>query len=135
MQVPKNDGETKGRLFSRVILVFSRLAYERPLLIVFLTACVAAYGVWGVGAMQIDPDMKALLPQDYPTITRLQALKERIGNQSDLLVVIKSEDRAANIAYGKKLVEKLRTMEEFRYLIFRRDLSFFVDRALLYSPV
>ena len=126
----------KGRgLFERVILVFSRLAHERPFLLLLLAAGVTAYGIWGVGAMQVDPDMKALLPSDYPTITRLKTLKERIGNQSDLLVVIKSNNRAANIAYGEKLVKRLRTMKEFRYLIFRRDLSFFKARALLYSPI
>ena len=41
-----------------------------------------------------------MLPQDSESIQQLLHIDERIGNQSDLYVVIKGPTRADNIACG-----------------------------------
>ena len=90
--------------------------------------------VAGVGASQlyISQDFRRMLPQDSESIQQLLHIDERIGNQSDLYVVIKGPERADNIAYGAELEERLKTLESLRSVTFRRDLDYLEDRALLY---
>ena len=73
-----------------------------------------------------------MLPQDSESIQQLLHIDKRIGNQSDLYVVIKGPERALNIAYGAELEERLKTLESLRSVTFRRDLDYLEDRALLY---
>ena len=73
-----------------------------------------------------------MLPQDSESIQQLLHIDERIGNQSDLYVVIKGPTRADNIAYGAELEGRLKTLESLRSVTFRRDLDYLEDRALLY---
>ena len=90
--------------------------------------------VAGVGASQlyISQDFRRMLPQDSESIQQLLHIDERIGNQSDLYVVIKGPERALNIAYGAELEDRLKTLESLRSVTFRRDLDYLEDRALLY---
>ena len=83
----------------------------------------------------IDPDLKALLPDDYPSVTRLENLRQRLGTQSDFVVEINSPDRQANIKFGEALAARMEALPELRYVIFRRDLDFFEDNGLLYLPL
>ena len=95
------------------------------------TALMAAAGT----RLSIDPDLKALLPADYPSVTRLEQLRQRIGTQSDFVVEVNSPDRAANIKFGEALAKRMEPLPELRYVIFHRDLSFFEDNGLLYLPL
>ncbi len=119
----------------RLIIQIGQLGYRRPWLIICLALIAAAAGGWGILQLTIDPDLKALLPSDHPSVSRLETLQQRIGGQSDLIVEIRSPDREANIAFGRALVERMEKIPELRYALFHRDLSFFKDNALLYLPL
>ncbi len=114
---------------------FARLGFRHPWRVLLGAVVVTVAGAWIGSNMDIDPDLKALLPDDYPSVTRLEELQRRIGTQSDFVVEISSPDRAANIRFGKVLAARMEKLEELRYVIFFRDLSFFKDNALLYLPL
>ena len=87
---------------------------DRRLLLGTLLLVIVA----GVGASQlyISQDFRRMLPQDSESIQQLLHIDKRIGNQSDLYVVIKGPERALNIAYGAELEERLKTLEARRAL-------------------
>jgi hypothetical protein len=95
----------------------------------------SAAGVLGLFQLRVDQDLKALLPPDAPSVTRLEDLRRRIGAQSDFIVEIKSPDRLANIAFGNALAAKMSRMPELRYVIFHREMTYFEKNALLYLPL
>lgn len=95
-------------------------------LLVFLVAAL------GASQLYISQDFRRMLPQDSESIQELLHIDERIGNQSDLYLVIKGPNRDQNIAFGEQLEAKLRDMSELRSVTFKRDLQYLEDRALLF---
>ena len=98
-------------------------------LVLFILAAMAC------AQLEIRQDLKLLIPETYPSIVHLETLKERMGNQTDLLVTIEGADREANRALGHSLADKMRQMPSIQWVVFQRDPTFFEDHALLYSNV
>lgn len=114
---------------------FARLGARRPWTMLGLCAIATALGVWGLTHVRIDQDLKALLPDDYPSVTRLQAVSDRMGTQSDLIVAIASPSREANLAFGEALAAEMHDWPELRFVQFRRSLDVFKSHALLFMPL
>jgi len=85
--------------------------------------------------LRIDQELRRLLPDHFPSVTRLDRLQARAGQQSDLYVTIRSPSREANIAFGDAVVESLKDRDDLRYVVFRRDLAYFDEHALLYASL
>lgn len=114
---------------------FAVAGTRRPWTMLGLAAIATALGVWGMTHVKIDQDLKALLPDDYPSVTRLEEVSARMGTQSDLIVAIESPSREANIAFGERLAAEMEGWEELRFVQFRRSLDVFKDHALLFMPL
>ncbi len=108
---------------------------QRPWVVLGGVALVVAGLSVPAARLRIDPDLRALLPPNAPSVTRLDAVQRRLGAQSDLIVAIRSPSREANLRFGAALAARLRKLPELRYVIFRRDISFFRHNALLYVPL
>ena len=85
--------------------------------------------------LTVDQELRALLPDSAVTVARLDAVSERLGNQSDLYVAIRSPSRAANLEFGAKIAAALEQRDDIRYVLFRRDPTFFTTHALLYGDL
>ena len=85
--------------------------------------------------LRIDQELRRLLPDDFPSVSRLDRLQARAGQQSDLYVTIRSPSREANIAFGEAVQQALSEREDLRYVVFRRDLTYFDEHALLYASL
>lgn len=114
---------------------FAILGARRPWTTLALCAIATGLGLWGMSHVKLDQDLKALLPDDYPSVTRLQAVSDRMGTQSDLIVSVESPSREANIAFGHALSEQMGDWSELRFVQFHRNLDVFKDHALLFMPV
>ena len=101
--------------------------------LISLVATVAAG--WAAYHLDIVTDLKRLLPDDFPSVERLDDLQERAGNQSDIVITVKSNDPDANIRYGRRLAELMEKESSIRYVRFHRDLSTLEKKALLYLSV
>lgn len=122
-------------LFRRWATGLADSAHNHPYRFLFAALLVSVLALWGTTHLRINQDLKAFLPPDAKSVTRLEQLRERIGAQTDLLVAVESPDPKANIAFGKVLAERLAKLKELRFVIFERDISYFERHALLYLPL
>ena len=106
-----------------------------PALIALVSVVLGVASFQGARQLGINQELRAMLPDDAATVVRLDAVAERLGNQSDLYVAIRSPSRDANLAFGAKIAEALRQRDDIRYVLFRRDPTFFTDHALLYADL
>lgn len=111
------------------------LVVRRPLAIVLVALLLGVLGYFGTRRLGIDQELRALLPDDAPSVVRLDAVSERLGNQSDLYVTVRGPDRGANLALGAAIAETLEQRDDIRYVLFRRDPQFFRDNLLLYADL
>lgn len=106
-----------------------------PGLIVLVALLIGAGSFQVARGLKINQELRAMLPDDAATVTRLDTVSARLGNQSDLYVAIRSPDRAANLAFGAKIAAALEQRDDLRYVLYRRDPTFFKDNALLYAEL
>ncbi|MEZ4383002.1 MAG: MMPL family transporter [Nannocystaceae bacterium] len=107
----------------------------RPWAIVGAALAVGAVALWLALQLRVDQQLRALLPADALSTQRLSALDERLGNQSELYVTVRSPSREASMAFAEELAEALRQRPELRYALFHLDRAFFERNALLYADL
>lgn len=117
----------------RLAGLVARLITRAPALIVAVALVIGGLGFLGARRLGIDQELRAMLPDDAASVVRLDAAAERLGNQSDLYISIRSPSRAANLAFGATIAAALAERPDIRYVLFHRDASFFRDHALLYA--
>jgi predicted RND superfamily exporter protein len=111
------------------------LIERRSLAIAVIALVLGVLGFLGARRLGIDQELRALLPDDAPAVVRLDAVDHRLGNQSDLFISIRSPDRAQNLAFGSELAAAIEQRDDIRYVLFRRDPTFFRDNLLLYAEL
>ena len=107
----------------------------RPRIVAVGALIVAAVCIWLTFQLRIDQQLRALLPDWFPSVSRLLEMEARQGNQSDLYVVIRSPSRDDNIRFGGAVAEALEARDDLRFVVFHRDYAFFEDRALLFMEL
>ena len=125
-------GAFKGDGWARSL---AALIHRRAGAIVLVALVLTAAAGWMASNLKVDQEMRRLLPDDFPSVVRLDRLQDEIGQQSHLYVTIRSPDREANIAFGRGVYERIAQREDIRYVLFERDLTFFDDHALLYASM
>lgn len=113
----------------------SAFIHRRFRLVLIVGLVFAVLSTIAASQLRIDQELRRLLPSTFPSVVRLDRLQERAGQQSDLYVTIRSPSRAANVAFGDAVVDALQGRDELRYVVFRRDLEYFDDHALLYASL
>ena len=111
------------------------LISRRPWTIVLTALAVGALGLWLALQLRVDQQLRALLPADALSTARIDALSDRLGNQSELYVTVRSPSREASLRFAEVLATGLRKRPELRYALFHLDRSFFEDNALLYADL
>ncbi|HGG57375.1 MAG TPA: hypothetical protein ENK31_06220, partial [Nannocystis exedens] len=111
------------------------LISRRPWTIVLTALAVGAFGLWLALQLRVDQQLRALLPADALSTARIDALSERLGNQSELYVTVRSPSREASLRFAEVLATGLRKRPELRYALFHLDRTFFEDNALLYADL
>ncbi len=106
-----------------------------PGMIALVAVLLGVLSFQGARRLGINQELRAMLPDHAATVVRLDAVADRLGNQSDLYVAIRSPSRAANLEFAAKIAEALRQRDDIRYVLFRRDPAFFKDNALLYADL
>ncbi len=119
----------------RLAGALARFIARFPGLIVAVALMVGVISFLGARQLGIDQELRAMLPDDASSVVRLDAAGERLGNQSDLYVSIRSPSRAANLAFGAKIATTLAERPDIRYVLFHRDAAFFKANALLYADL
>ncbi|MEM6990406.1 MAG: MMPL family transporter [Myxococcota bacterium] len=110
------------------------LLERRARSIVLWTLLFAVLAAAGASQLKLDQRLRYLLPADFPSVSGIDRVTERLGNQSDVYVTIESPSREANIALGDAVATAMADMDSLRWVLFRRDYEYFEDRALLFLP-
>jgi preprotein translocase subunit SecF len=113
----------------------ARFIARFPALIVAVALMIGAVGLLGARKVSIDQELRGMLPDDAPSVVRLDAVRERLGDHTDLYVSIRSPSRAANIAFGARIAAALAQRPDIRYVLFHREVGFFTANALLYAKL
>ena len=103
--------------------------------VLVITAVLLAGALYLARDLRVDQNFQRLLPGDAPSVQRIAQLDARLGNQSDLVVAIRSPDRDANIRFGKALAAELGKRSDLRYVLFHNEQAFFEDHALLFASL
>ncbi|MEM7156089.1 MAG: MMPL family transporter [Myxococcota bacterium] len=103
--------------------------------IVLFTVLFAIVAGLGASQLRIDQRLRKLLPDHFPSVSGMDRVAARLGNQSDIYVGIKSPSPEANIQFGDALAKDLEGHPDLRWSLFRRDYSFFERHALLYADI
>lgn len=132
-ELPELPGIRPGtlRIALRVAERIERSAGAIVLAFVILASISAVFAF----RLRVDQELRRLLPDDFPSVVRLDSLAAEVGNQTDLYVAIRSPSRDANIAFGEALEQRLRDHPDLRHVIFHRDRAFFEKYALLFADI
>jgi predicted RND superfamily exporter protein len=113
----------------------SAFIHRRAIAILLVAAVLTGLAIIAASKVRLDQELRSLLPDDFPSVTRLDRLSTALGQQSDLYVTIRSPSREANIAFGNAVAERLAERDDIRYVVFRRDLEYFESHGLLYASL
>ena len=108
---------------------------RRPWPIVLGALAVGALAAWLASGLRVNQEMRALLPEGALSTQRIDVMTERLGNQSDLYVAIRSPSRAANLRFGAAVAAALEGRPDVRFVLFHLDRGFFERSALLYADL
>ena len=106
----------------------------RVLLGAFILAVLGGYFAL---QLKVDTDLANLLPKDHPNVQALNELKEMVGGETAMQVVIKSPDFQANKRFAEALIPRSLALFYPRYndgyferVEYTKDTDFIQDNAL-----
>jgi uncharacterized protein len=103
----------------------------QPLLIIGLLFWGALYLA---GKLNIDTDLRVLLPKGTPSVVALQEAEKRMGSTDLFTIAFQANSAEAVGAMQKAVAESLSHWDEVVWTQYDQDRSFFERHALLYLP-
>lgn len=109
----------------------------KVLLGAFFLSCVGGYYAL---QLKVDTDLANLLPKNHPNVQALNELKDIVGGESTMQVVIKSPDFQANKRFAEELIPRSLALFYPRYnegyferVVYTKDTEFIQDNALYFA--
>lgn len=122
---------------------YVNLCHARPRAVVAVYVVVTALSLYAVKDLRVVTDLKALLPEDTPSVTALNELDRRTGSSDLFTIAVTSPDPLANARFTDdtaaemergKAVPGAAGWSDAVWVQSRRDVSFFRTHALYYIP-
>jgi len=114
-----------------------QLNYKRPVFVILTSFIISALAAFFALKLTVDTDLAHLLPPSHPSVQALEQLRETVGGETEMQVVINSPDFDANVAFAEAIIP--RSLEliyarnnapYFSRYEFRRDTEILKDYAL-----
>ncbi len=105
------------------------LRRHRAILVV--ATLITAFAAIIATNLQVDSDLRRLLPRDHEVVVALEEIEETFGSTGSVNVVVKGEPEARR-AYSDALAQHLRGHELLKDVDYRLPSEFFLDHALYY---
>lgn len=119
---------------------FIRYVVRRPALVIGVAILLTALGLSHATRLQVDTDLANLIPQDYPSVQALEKLRQTVGGESDVAVVIESPSFEANKTFAEALIPralalkgKNRSEPYLTRVEYRKDTAFMERNALYFA--
>lgn len=114
-----------------------RFNCRHPFLTIIFALIVAGAAAFFASRLAIDTDLANLLPSDHPNVLALEELRETVGGETEMQVVINSPSFEANKAFAEAIIpESMALMYErgnqpyFSRYEYTRDTEVLKDYAL-----
>lgn len=106
------------------------LGHHRLVLVAALIATIVAG--WLASQLQIDSDLRRLLPADHPVVSSLERLERTFHGTGSVNVVVKGADAETRHRFADALAERFEDHEMVAEVDYRLPSEFFVEHALYY---
>jgi predicted RND superfamily exporter protein len=88
-------------------------------------------GYWGI-KIPLKTNIEDLFPETTPHVVQAKLTRERIASSTQVMIVVASPDKEANLRFVSDLAGKLSESPLIQSVEFRRDISFFKKNAVLF---
>lgn len=121
-------------LWFRLVRSYVTLSYKRPWQPLLVIALLFGGSLFLAGKLNIDTDLRVLLPKGTPSVVALQEAEKRMGSTDFFTIAFQANSAEAVGAMQKAVAESLSRWEEVVWTQYDQDRSFFERHALLYLP-
>jgi len=114
-------------------LARSTIRFRYPIVLVAIVlAIVCTFPVYDLIRLHVKTNYFSLLPEDQPSIVTLFDVIETTGGFGELMVVVESPDRQANVRFVEELYAAVDELDWVNYAEYGVDAAFFERNAMLY---
>ncbi len=104
----------------------------RHKLVLLVGSVLTVLAGWLASHIIVDPDLRALLPEDGPLLTSYEAVERDFGAVESIHIVLKGGESEGRRALADEIQTRFESHPEMRSVTTRLDDSFFLDHALYY---
>ncbi len=83
-----------------------RFNYRFPVAVILISLAIAGFFAWNAVKLTVDTDIANLLPDTHPSVIALDQLRESVGGETEMQVVIHSPDFEANKRFAEALIPR-----------------------------
>lgn len=112
-----------------------RLILKARYFIVLLAILLSVLGLQKASRLHLDSSLMALLPQNTPSIQRVDSLKNKLGGTGDLIIMLESDHPSQLIPFADTLRQKISMLEWARDVSYAQDDSVMKSKRLLYMDL
>lgn len=122
-------------VFQSLVRRYAATSMARPLIPLAALLLVTVLAGWLATGLELETDLKHLLPDDAPSVVALNEARERTAGSDQFLVSVHSRDALANVRFVDDLTELFGQWEAVEGFENEQDQSFYREHALLLLPV
>lgn len=108
------------------------MTMRRSYLLLVLAVTLALGGAALAGRLKLDSRLEALLPSDSASVRSLESLRERLGIDEPLTILVESDTPEQSEHIVEALATALRRWDETQWVMTEYGVEALIDRALFY---
>ncbi|HKK45423.1 MAG TPA: MMPL family transporter [Balneolaceae bacterium] len=126
------------KVFEKLLPIIRKII-RYPVITIAICLTLAIIGVLLALNLRIDTDLAKLIPRSYPSVQALDKLREQVGGEHEVAVVIESPSFAANKKFAEDLIPKALGMKRsdgqpyFLRSEFHKNIDFLKHNALYFA--
>jgi predicted RND superfamily exporter protein len=102
---------------------------RRPWSFVLTVLAVTVLAGAAAAGLDFDSRYEALLPEDSAELAETERVRAETGGTRQVVLAIGGAEAQARLEFGRRLVPRLREIEEVRFVDLEFPVDFFEDRA------
>jgi len=108
------------------------LAHRKPVATLALVTALTGVGLLGTSNVVLDTDLTALLLDTFQSVQDLDRLREQFGGVGYCVIIGRNAEAEQLKRFADDIAPKIEALADVRYVMYKRPIDFFEDRALLF---
>jgi hypothetical protein len=101
-------------------------------LVILLAAAATSAGVNWSRQLRLESDLATLLPSDYESVKTIERIRETVGGQGNIRIVLESPNFEKLRSFADTLAAKFYASADFNFVDYKNDVAFYKRNALLF---